>query len=470
MRPRLTLAYVTTHYPALSHTFILREVAALRRLGIEIRTVSLRRTAGEHLLSAENREAAQSTFAILPPRPRELLGAHASALLAHPRAYLRTLLDALQLARPGVKGRLWQGFYFAEAIILWRHCRTAGASHIHAHHAAAPADVAMLAAGFGARAHSAPGTWSLTLHGPNELRDVQWFGLAEKVRRADRVVCISDFARSQLMALVEESHWAKMGVVHCGINPADYARTSEPRAGRARLLCVGRLVAEKGHAVLLGALARLVAEGRDIEAVLVGSGPLRVHLQQMADDLGIAERVDFRGPLAQDEVIELYASSTLFCSSSFAEGVPVVLMEAMASGLPVIATAIAGVRELVVDGDTGLLVAPGREDQLASAIATLLGSPDFCLRLASAARRRVEREFNIERSAGQLAELFAAIAPLPADSGAEPSELRAGPGELRAGPGELRAGPGELRAGPGELRAGPRDTHELGVVVEAGVR
>ena len=404
MQPGPRLAYLTTHYPALSHTFILREVAALRRLGMDVHTVSLRKSAGEHLLSQENRDAAQSTYAVRPARVRELLAAHLAALVRHPRGYLATLGEALSRARPGAKGRLWQVFYFGEAIVLWRHCAALDVHHIHAHHASAPADVALLAARFGNRAGRGPATWSLTVHGPDELRDVSRFSLAEKVQRADAVVCISYFARSQLMALVDDRHWAKLRVVHCGVIPSQYEHLSAAAPARRQVLCVGRLVPAKGHAVLLAAVASLVADGHDIEAVLVGSGPLRERLEQLASELGVAERIVFRGALGQDELRRCYASASLCCSSSFAEGVPVVLMEAMASGLPVIATAISGVRELICDGDSGLLVTPGRIGELSQAIAALLSDAALGERLARAGRERVSCEFDVDRCAEQLVE------------------------------------------------------------------
>src|SRR4029077_1798778 len=172
-----------------------------------------RRPPGEPLPPQENREASATTYAIRPPRWRDVLAAHLSALLRHPRAYLVTLREALGLARPGLKGWLWQVFYFGEAIIVWGHCTTLEVRHIHAHHGSPPADVALLAAHFGNVAGSGPGTWSLTLHGYTELWDVRWFRLAEKVRRADAVVCVSDFTRSQLMMLVDDRHWEKLRVV-----------------------------------------------------------------------------------------------------------------------------------------------------------------------------------------------------------------------------------------------------------------
>lgn len=409
MASQLRLAYITTHYPALSHTFIRREVAALRGLGAEVHTISLRRTSGEHLLSRENRLAAQSTYSVLPARPGHVLASHLIALARHPRAYLAALWEACRLSQPGLRARVWQLFYFAEAILVWRHCAAAGVRHIHAHHGSAPADVALLAARFGSGACEGPRTWSLTLHGPDELRDIERFSLAEKVRRADAVVCISEFARSQVMALLEPDQWGKLRIVHCGVTPSRYPHVADPQHERARVLSVGRLVPQKGHAVLLNAIAALARDGHDTEAVLVGSGPMRPTLERLADELGIAERVTFRGALGSDEVARCYAEASLFCCASFAEGLPVVLMEAMASGRAVVATSIAGVGELVRDGETGLLVTPGSAEELAAAIAELLDDPGLRTRLARAGRQAVRRDFDVARSAEALAELFAQL-------------------------------------------------------------
>jgi colanic acid/amylovoran biosynthesis glycosyltransferase len=414
MQPKLRLAYITTSYPAVSHTFIEREVAALRRLDVEIHTISLRRTSGEHLLTPENRDASESTFAVRPPRWRGVLGAHLSALIGHPLAYLATVKEALSLARPGPRGLLWQIFYFGEAIVVWRHCWEHELRHIHAHHGSPPADVALLAAHYGGLAGSGPRTWSLTMHGPVEFADVRWFNIAAKIQRAQVVVCISDFARSQLMTFLDESQWEKLRVVHCGVNAAEYEHRDAPFAARPRILCVGRLVAEKGHMVLLRALALLGEEGVDVEVELVGSGPMRARLERLALELGVADRVVFRGALGREEVARCYARASLFCSPSFAEGLPMVLMEAMAAGCPVVATAIAGVPELVRDGETGMLVTPGRADELCNTIATLIDDEPLRSRLAGAGREHVRREFDIDQSGARLRVLFAQ-ALVPAD-------------------------------------------------------
>lgn len=408
-RPRVTgkIAYITTRFPSISHTFILREVNALRERGVEVHTISIREVSGEHLLSEENRRALQSTYTIRPPRPREVVGAHAHALTRHPLAYLRALRYSLSIARPGWQGAIWQLFYFAEAIVLWRECVRVGAVHIHAHHGSPPADLALLAAHFGELSGSGPSTWSMTMHGPTEFWNTRWFRLSEKLRRARGVICISDFARSQVMALIDEQHWDKLEVVRCGLIPEHYDALTAQHAARPQILCVGRLVSEKGQAVLLHAHASLRRAGQDVDLVLVGSGPNRDGLERLATELGAGEHVRFVGPVGQDEIKRHYAAASVFCSSSFSEGVPVVLMEAMACGCPVVATAIAGVGELVRDRETGLLVSPGRADQLVRAIAELIEDPCLRAKLADAGRRYVAREFDVRRSAIQLESFFA---------------------------------------------------------------
>jgi colanic acid/amylovoran biosynthesis glycosyltransferase len=400
------LAYITTTYPGLSHTFILREVEALRRRGMALTTTGVHRAGAESLLSEHDRRAFETTYALLPPRWGEVARAHLCALVRHPRAFASTWRLAMSLARPGWRGLLWQVFYFGEAVTAWQHWRRLGVRHVHAHFMAVPSDVALLASHLGRRAGSGPRSWSFTVHGLIEVWDAQPRRLAEKIRRADAVVCVSDFTRSQLMALVDERHWPKLRVVHCGIQPALYAGVGDAPLGRPRILCVGRLAPEKGQALLVGALALLAERGIDAELELVGDGPNRDALTRQVTALGLGDRVRFAGAVGQDVIAAHYEAATVVCLASFCEGVPVVLMEAMACRRAVIATSVAGVRELVRDGETGLLVSPGREDQLADALQTLLGDPGLRNRIAEAGLRHVARSYDVDASAVELLELF----------------------------------------------------------------
>jgi glycosyltransferase involved in cell wall biosynthesis len=277
---------------------------------------------------------------------------------------------------------------------------------VHAHFANVATAVAMLVADFGGRGWS----WSFTMHGPSEFDDVTRFALAPKVRTAAFVSCIGDYCRSQLMKLVEPEQWDKLAIVRCGIDTSVFEAVD--RAGRPaeplEVLCVGRLVPDKGQALLVEALAAVRATGRDVRLTFVGDGPDRAQLEGAAARHGVGDVVRFAGAVGQDRIRERYAAADVFCLPSFAEGIPVVLMEAMATGLPVITTHIMGVPELVVDGETGLLVMPGRADALAAAIERLADDRDLRRRLGEAGRRHVQAAFELTDAADAMRALLRA--------------------------------------------------------------
>lgn len=407
----MKIAYLCSHYPAVSHSFILREVNALRRLGAEITTFSIHRADSSQLLAQADKVAFESTYAILPPRWTRLFMAHVRLIITVPVAYLSTIALALGMAPAGLRGRLWQFFYFVESVALWSECRRHGIRHIHVHLANVAADVAMLAAHLGSAIEpERPWSWSFTMHGPTEFFDVSYFRLAEKLRHARFVVCISDYARSQLMALSEPTVWPKLHVVHCGIPLQQFTndRNGLAQGTDTTILYLGRLVPEKGQTILLQAAALLKERGRIVNLILAGDGPSRLGLEHIAEQLGVASLVSFPGAIGQEEIHALYAGASIFCLPSFAEGVPGVLMEAMAMELPVVSTRIAGIAELIDDGQTGLLVSPGRVDELADALQRLLDDRSLCRQMGSRAREKVIREFNTDRSAEQLYARFEA--------------------------------------------------------------
>jgi colanic acid/amylovoran biosynthesis glycosyltransferase len=401
------IAYVCSRYPAVSHTFIQREVAALRGLGLDVDTVAIRRAAPEEVLSQADRDEARATYAILPARPWHLVRAHGAALLRYPSAYRTTLRRALALAPRGLRGRLWQLFYFGEAVVLWDRARRREVAHLHAHFANVGSDVALLAATLGREAASGPRSWSMTMHGSTEFYDVGAYRLAEKVRDARFVACVSDFTRSQLMLFAEEEQWPKLRLVRCGVDPSLFGEVSRDGAdGRLRVLVVGRLVSGKGLSLLLDALADVAARGHDVALDVVGEGPAGDGLRGRAAALRLDGRVRWLGAVGQDEIRRHYAEADAFCLPSFAEGVPVVLMEAMATSLPVVATRIAGIPELIEDGESGLLVAPARSDELADALARLAGSPQLRAQLGRNGRRAVVEGYDAGRWARALADLL----------------------------------------------------------------
>ncbi|MBS1884101.1 MAG: glycosyltransferase family 4 protein, partial [Actinobacteria bacterium] len=344
------------------------------------------------------------------PRWARLLRANEKALVRSPGAYLGALRRSLGLSSPlAPRDLLWRAFYFVEGVALWGECHSHQIRHIHAHHANAAADVAMVAADLGTRIEpEAPWTWSFTMHGPTEFYDRRHYLLAEKARDALFVACISDFARGQLMAISRPEDWPRFEVVHVGIPLAEFTPAGDGAApdGDPRILVLGRLDSVKGQAVLLEAFAGLIGGGRRAALEVAGAGGSLAELEAEATRLGIAERVDFLGPVSQARLRELYERTTIFCLPSFAEGVPVVLMEAMAMEVPVVTTRITGIPELVEDGATGILVRPGRVDQVEQALADLLDDPGLRARLGKAGRAKVAAEFDVEKTAARLLEIF----------------------------------------------------------------
>jgi glycosyltransferase involved in cell wall biosynthesis len=395
------LVYVTAEYPKVSHTFVMREIEALRALGAGVETVTIRQTPETGLLADADRRAAAETFAVLPAAPADLVRAHAGWALRHPLRYARTLALALRLGAPGARNRLWQLFYFAEAALLADRLRRRGAAHVHAHFAGVACWVALLAAALLRR------PWSFTMHGPLEFDEVERLALADKVRDAAFVACISDYCRAQLMRLVEPVHWEKLHVVHCGVEPERYAALERAPRAPVEVLAIGRLEPMKGFAVLLAALAQLVRDGEPVRLTLVGDGPERAALEaQAARDLPPGA-VRFTGALGAPEVTRRLAGADVFCLPSFAEGLPVVLMEAMAAGLPVVATRIMGIPELVRDGESGLLVPPGRAEPLAAALRRFVRDAGARRAFGAAGREAVAAGFDVRDSARALMALFA---------------------------------------------------------------
>ena len=403
------VAYIAVHYPAVSHTFIAREVAGLRALGIDVRTFSVWRAPPRDLLTdADSAEAARTTT-LLPPTQAWVIRAHLHALLGWPALYAKLVTRALGLAPAGARGLMLAMSWATEAVSLWHRCSRDDRTHIHAHLGGTAPTVALLTAWLG-NALDPDGprwTWSMTVHGPTEFYDVHRESLAKKVSEATFVVCISDFARSQLMALVDARHWKKLTVVHCGVDPIHFGQVD--RAGRGQtleILTVARLAKIKGQAVALQAVARLLGDGIEARLTIVGDGPTRADLERLASELGIEQHVRFEGAQGQDQIAEYYRAADVFLLTSFGEGVPVVLMEAMATGLPVVAPGIMGIGELVCHGRNGLLVRPGRDDLFADALESLALDEHERLRLGSEGRKMVLDQFDIDASTREVARLF----------------------------------------------------------------
>jgi colanic acid/amylovoran biosynthesis glycosyltransferase len=396
------LAYLVSRYPALSHTFILREVLGLRRRGFDVRVASINPPdrPGSLMTDDELQEAAR-TYVVKRSRWWELVGAHAATACTRPLLYAAGLAWAVRLARWDVKKLLFGLGYFLEAGLVGRWMGRQRLSHLHVHFANPAATVGLLVS------RMFPVTLSITVHGPDEFDDVRQHALSDKIAAASFICCISRFAKSQLMKLSPSTEWNKMEVARLGVDPGIFFPVAAPPGPRPfDILCVGRLVPAKGQQVLIEAVGRLVGAGRAVRLRLIGEGPDRRRLEQQVALEGLHEVVRFEGGITQDRIRSFYQQADMFVLPSFAEGLPVVLMEAMAMELPCVSTWIAGIPELIRPGQDGLLVAPGDVEALTQAIARLMDDPALRSALGREGRDRVVAHYNLDRNVDGLAAIF----------------------------------------------------------------
>ena len=254
--------------------------------------------------------------------------------------------------------------------------------------------------------------WSLTLHGPDEFFDQEAFYLRRKIESASFVICISDFCRSQALRIAPDLDDSRLEVVRLGVDCLAL-RLPEPGSAAAtnqrsplRLVCTGRMVAAKGHRILLEALARLATEGVDYSCTLIGDGPERRSLESLCKRLGIEGRVRFPGAMAHRQTLSEVAQADAFVLASFAEGLPVALMEAMALGIPCVSTMVAAIPELIEDRKNGLLVPAANPEALRIALGQLANDVEFRLKLGQKARATVEDRYNLATNLDVLAQTW----------------------------------------------------------------
>ena len=396
----MRLAYLTSQYPAASHTFIRREVEALRSRGRQIDTFSVRPPGADETQDQADRSEEEKTFYILRQPATSFIAAHLGALFTSPARYFRTLALALGHRAPAARGLLLSFAHFAESVLLARELKRRRVEHLHNHFANSAATVGLLATrmlGIG---------WSFTMHGISETDYPAGLMLGRKIEAAKFVACVSYFGRGQGMRLVAPDHWPKMHVVRCGL-PLDRLPPRESDGSNAEaLICVGRLSPEKGQQGLIRAFAELRDRHQDLRLRLVGDGPDRPALEANAAKLGLGDHVMFLGRMTEADTLAEIARSDILILPSFMEGLPIVLMEAMALGVPVVATRVAGIPELVEDGLGGLLFTPSRWDELAACIERLLTDEPLRVSLAEHGKRKVANEFDVTKSAQIMAALF----------------------------------------------------------------
>ena len=377
------MAYLTNLYPHVVLTFVRREIAALESRGIRVERFALRRL-DEDSFSEQVEAERGRTRAALEAGVAGLAWSVLSTSLTRPIKFAKAAILAWRIGLRSDRGLLIHAAYLAEACVLRGWFSACGARHVHAHFGTNSAAVAMLA-------HELGGPpYSFTVHGPDEFDVPSRIALDEKIRRAEFVVAVSHYGQGQLYRWVDSALWPKIHVVRCGVDASFSAVPLEPIPEAPRLVCVGRIAVQKGHLLLVQAAARLAAEGVEFELTLVGDGPQRAEVDRLIDRLGLSGRVKITGFVGSEEVRREILRSRALVLASLAEGLPVVIMEALALGRPVVATSIAGIPELVQPGVNGWLVPSGSVDALAEAIRAVLSAPAETLeRMGRAGAARV---------------------------------------------------------------------------------
>lgn len=399
----MRLAYLTSQYPKVSHTFIRREIRELERRGHRVLRFAVRPPSDGIIDPLDLEEERQTTCVLDQPRT-VLLAAFLGVLLRRPVSLVRALRLALVMGAASERGSWRHLAYLVEACFLRRVLEKQGVDHIHVHFGTNAAAVALLVRRLGGP------TYSLTIHGPVEFDAPVGFSLREKVEAATFTAAISDFTSAQIRRWIDPSQWAKVRVVRCSVAESFLEEASPVDPSARSIVCVGRLTPQKGQITLLDALAEVVKEGIDGHLLLVGDGEMRSTLERHIAQAGLESRVHITGWLDEGQVRQTIAASRCLALPSFAEGLPVVIMEAFALGRPVVTTTVAGIPELVRHRESGWLVPPGNVTALAGALReAYLAGADVLTAMGRAGRVRVQERHRLATEVSKLEALLSGL-------------------------------------------------------------
>lgn len=396
----MRIAYLVNQYPKVSHTFIRREIRALEEQGVEVVRYSVRRVS-EPLADAADREEQERTRVVLDVGAQGLASAMATQSASRPAAFARASALAARIGYGSERGLAIHGAYLGEACVLAGWMEQDRVDHVHAHFGTNSATVAMLVDALGG-----PG-YSFTVHGPEEFDKPQAISLGEKIERARFVCGISSFCRSQLYRWAPCAVWPKISVVRCGIEPSFLDSEDRGFPSGPELVSVGRLDAQKGQLLLVEALGALAREGQRFHLTLVGDGDMRPAVEQAIARHDIRDRVTITGWASGDVVREHILRARALVLPSFAEGLPVAIMEAFGLGRPVLSTYVAGIPELIEPGRSGWLIPAGSVEAIVAAVREVLATPpDRLARMGAEGRRAVLERHDVRITAAALRALF----------------------------------------------------------------
>jgi len=391
----LKVAFVMSRFPKITETFVIREMVEMERQGVEVEVYPLQRERTSVMHPEVDSFVRRAHFT--PWLSIAMLKAHGRYFLNQPRNYLQTLGTLLSANLGSIRYFAGAVAFFPKAVYIASLMRSAGVDHVHAHFASHPAAVAYVI-------HRLTGIpFSFVAHGSDLHCDQHM--LSEKTQQAAAVIAISDDNRRMILDVCGTHNDLKVHTVHCGVDLEEFCPRSEPTpfergVGAFQLLCIGTLHEVKGQRYLLEACRSLLERGVDFECHFAGDGPDLQALEKQAHALGLNDRVYFHGRCAGPRIRELLEIADVLVTPSVPtrsgrrEGIPVVLIEAMASGVPVVSSDLSGIPELVKHEQTGLLAQPGDAAGIAASLHRLHNDRQLRLRLAVAGRQEVESEFN----------------------------------------------------------------------------
>ena len=396
----MIIAYLVNQYPKVSHSFVRREVAAVESCGLKVARFSIRSCESELVDKADKLEQ-ELTKVVLGVGVKGLVLALLRVALTKPARLVEALRLTFKVGWHSERGIILHLAYLAEACVLLNWFAEQGIAHVHAHFGTNSTTVAMLC-----RVLGGP-TYSFTVHGPEEFDKATLLSLDEKIKRSTFVAAVSSFGKSQLFRWCDRTLWSKIHVIHCGVDAAFLAAPYVPVPAAPRLVCIGRLSEQKGHLLLLEAAYLLAVAGLDFQLVFVGDGPLRAEIEKQIVQLNLQKHIEITGWASSDQVREQLLASRAMVLPSFAEGLPVVIMEALALNRPVISTYVAGIPELVEPGVCGWLVPPGSVETLAIAMRAALEAPlEKLEKMGKAGSERVAQQHDVAKEAKKLVALF----------------------------------------------------------------
>jgi colanic acid/amylovoran biosynthesis glycosyltransferase len=394
----LNICYLTNQYPKVSHTFIRREILALESFGANVLRVAARKS-DDTLVDPDDISESQKTIFLVNDHLSDMLAAAIATLFTQFFVFFKSLVQVFRDARTS-GSFLKYAIYFFEACYFKKLCEKHNIEHVHCHFGTNPASVAYYARLLGGA------SYSFTVHGPDEFDAPVHYLLREKIEQSKFVVAITSYCKSQLFRWIDFKHWDKVRVVRCGVDNALLEGDSQALPNRFNFLNIGRLCEQKGQMLLLKAVKLLKDQGHELKLNIIGDGNLRAPMEEYVKTHGLENSVAFLGWKSSDEVIQYLDDATIMVLPSFAEGLPVVIMEALARARPVITTYIAGIPELV-DQEVGWLTIAGNEEKLSEVMLEALSASDEKLSAMGAeGKTRVADRHSQQKEAEKLLSYF----------------------------------------------------------------